>query len=83
MLLRLFIFNVLIGAEILNNSVLLHIFSQLSVTEMVYLLAISTPTTFGAFINQGFMVYKDEEDLEMLSGILHLLFLSVSSYRAK
>lgn len=45
----------------------------------ILLLAISTPTTFGAFLNQGFMVYRDEEELEMLSGILHLLFLSVSS----
>lgn len=59
---------------------LLHISSQLPVTEMVRLLTISTPTTFGAFFGQGVMLFRDEEKLEMLSEVLHLLFLSVGSF---
>lgn len=59
---------------------LLHIFSQIPVSEMVCLLTISTPTIFDAFFGQVVMLFRDEEKLEMFSEVLNLLFLSVSSF---
>lgn len=48
---------------------------QLPVTEMVYLLF--QPPLCLVLLCQVVMLYRDEEKLEMLSGILHLPFLSV------
>ena len=52
---------------------------QLPVTEMVYLLFQPPLYLVCVFFFQRVMLYRDEEKLEMLSGVLYMPFHSVSS----